>query len=820
VRVSLGGFGAGGRVVYEAPLRPWFLLGYGEGALGYSKRTGSGSTLRSIEPQRDGAFAEGTVAFYGQGEVRSGHMLTCAVNTRPPRDDVLFRRIEPDKYYPIYGDASELRFNTASRSGTYLRLDHRRYEAMLGDFRTDLGRTEFTKYDRSFNGVSAVARFARSAVRGFITRTDQITYLEEMRAEGTSGFYFLKHYPLVEHSENIRIEVRDRYRSERIVRVDYKQANRDYDINYLDGSILFKEPVPAFDESLNPVTIVVSYECWNSAEQNFIYGVRTAIAVRDSLEFGTTAVLEEEGVENSTLLGIDLTGQVREGLRVESEFAHSEKFLLGGGNAFRVLLRGEVERALTWSAYYRDVGESFFNPSFSGGKTELGSRKLGGDLVWRISQAFGVSTKGHRHAFRERDETKDYVDVVGHYTAGALAGQLGIAGAGHSDTRDGDDSEILLLTGLSLKGSSAQGEIQWDQVISGGGVEEYPNRIQARLSKRLWRNVSGTLKHEYRTASRTGTRHLTQLGLESSITKNMTAYSRYQIEGAIGGERGQATIGIKNRFVLLDDLTATVAAEELATVSGDRTEDYVSLSTGALYTPQDGDYRVKGNYEVRLERERRKHLAELAGLKRLSEQWAFLLKGDLWLSDEKIEEDHVKGSSTIGFSMRPSGRQALTILSLVKMEYERNSPAHPGAVDRELLSSIEANYRVSRAWELEGKLAARWVTNAFREYSADAAAFMYQAQVVRTIAKKWDAGLKGRLVYQRETSTMSYGGGIEIGRLAAHNLWVGAGYDFGGHDDQEESINSFTRNGFHVGMRLKFNEKIVSYFYGDRRADE
>ena len=76
---------------------------------------------------------------------------------------MLFRRIEPEKYYPIYGDASELRFNTASRSGTFLRLDHRRYGAMLGDFRTDLGTTEFTMYHRSFNGVSGEARFARDA---------------------------------------------------------------------------------------------------------------------------------------------------------------------------------------------------------------------------------------------------------------------------------------------------------------------------------------------------------------------------------------------------------------------------------------------------------------------------------------------------------------------------------------------------------------------------------------------------------------------------------------------------------------------------------
>jgi uncharacterized repeat protein (TIGR01451 family) len=807
VRVTLNDAGAAARVVYESPLRKWFLFGYGEGSAGYSSLSGTGSTHRLLEKHHD-----------GEGEVAPGHVLTCAVDTRPSRDDMLFRRIEPEKYYPIYGDAGELRFNTASRSGTFLQLDHRRYGAMLGDFRTDLGATEFTMYNRSFNGLTGEARFARGTVKAFVTRTDQVTYQEEIRAEGTSGFYFLKHYPLVENSEKIRIEVRDRYRPERIVRVDYKQINRDYDINYMDGSILFKESVPAFDESLNPVTIVASYECRGSGERNFIYGMRSATAVTDSLTLGATAVVEEEGVENYSLLGFDLTGQVRDGLRVAGEFAHSEKFLLGGADAFRLLLTGEQARAVRWNAYYRAVDENFFNSSFSGGKTELGGRKFGGDVAWKLNQAFGVSAKGFRYSFRERDETKDYVDLVGHCTTGLLEGKLGFAAAGHGDTRTGDQASVLMLTGLALKGPNTAGEIQWDQILAGEDVDEYPNRLQAKLSQRLWRAVSATLKHEYRTGSRTGTRHLTQLGLESNITESMQVYSRYQLEGAVSGERGQATMGAKKRFALAQDLAANVAVEKLATVSGTRAEDYFSFSTGAIYLPRANDYRVKGNYEIRLEPDRNKHLAELAALRRLSERWSMLVKGDLWFSDEKREDNHIKQSSTIAFALRPRAARNLTVLSLLQSRYERNSPAHPNAVDKEILSSVEANYTLGPAWELEGKLAGRRVVNSFRDYMASASAFMCQAQVIRIIAEKWDVSLKTRVVYQRETATTSYGGGLELGRLVSGRLWIGAGYDFGGHDDPDAPVNGFTQSGFHFGMRLKFNEKIMSYFYGGQES--
>jgi len=647
-----------------------------------------------------------------------------------------------------------------------------------------------------------------------------VTYQEEIRAEGTSGFYFLKHYPLVENSEKIRVEVRDRYRPERIVRVDYKLSGRDYDINYMDGSVLFKESVPVFDEDLNPVTIVASYECRGSGERNYIYGLRSAIAVRDSLELGTTAVLEEEGVENYTLLGFDLAGRIREGLGVEGEYAHSEKFLLGGGNAFRALLKGEAARAVRWSAYYRAIDDNFFNSSFSGGKTELGSVKIGGDLSWRVNRGFGASAQAYRHSFRERDETRDYADLVGHYTAGAVEGQAGFAAAGHGDAREGNQSAALLLTGLALKGSRTSGEIRWDQILAGDEVADYPNRLQAKLSQRLWRGVAATLKHEYRTGDRSGTRHLTQVGVESNLTESMQAYSRYQLEGAMSGERGQATMGIRNRFSPAEDLTATASLEKVATVSGDASEDYLSLSTGALYTPAKKDYRLKGNYEIRLEPARSKHLAELAAMKRMSERWSVLAKGDLWFSDEEREEDHVKGSSTIGFSVRPCAARKVEILSLVKTAYEKNSPAHPGAIDRELLGSIEATWAPRAAWELEGKLAARRVENSFRDYSASASAILYQAQAIRVVAKKWDVSLKARVVRQCETATTSYGGGLELGRLVAGNMWVGAGYDFGGHVDRDASVNGFARSGFHLGMRLKFNEKIMKYFDGGREVGE
>ena len=811
--VALEELTAESRLEYVSPMRDWFLFGFGEGDVGYSSLKGSGSTHRTYERYPDGLYAEGKLAFYGQGEVSTGHLLTMAVDTRPIVEDKLLDRIEPEKYYPIYGDASELRFNSYSKYGTYARLEHRSYSAMIGDYKTELGTMEFTRYDRTFSGFRGWGRRGRFDASAFMSYSDQITVQDELKANGTSGFYFLSHYPLLENSEKIRIEVRDRFRPEKIVRVDYYSINKDYDINYLDGSILFKKPILAFDENFNPRNIVVTYECRSADDNNIVAGIRPTVELADSLMMGVTAVIQDEGDHNYSLVGVDLAGHLWKDLFIESEYSHSDKFIRGSGDAFRLKLMGRHDRMLKWNAYYRDIDEDFFNPSFSGGKTELGSRKIGGDLDWRIGKGWSLLSKGYGHRYAERDETKSYADVKGHYRSGALDGSFGLAHAKFSDTRSGSASSGLIVASGGYGSENTKAELQLDKNVAGDDVPDYPDRIQAKLTQKIWRWLNGVLSYEYRSSSTSGSRHLTQLGVESSITENLSAYSRYRMEGAMSGERSQAMIGMKNRFKIKPGLTSTLSVEKLATVSGQDLEDFTAFVTEWLYTPIGRDYKLSGGYEIRLDRERTKHLIGFAALKRLSETWAGLLKADAWYSDEDVTMDQSKCSGRLGFSYRPAYRP-LSVLTMLKGTYEKNSPAYPGGVDKALVLMTEANYHLSDRWELEGKVIGRWVENSFRYLTVSSSSYMYQTQLIRLFGKAWDVSVAARVVQQIETGTLRYGGGIQAGRMIRENVWVGAGYDFGGHRDDGTEMNEFTQNGFHIGIKLKFDEKLLGYFNG------
>ncbi|OQX83167.1 MAG: hypothetical protein B6D63_06650, partial [Candidatus Latescibacteria bacterium 4484_7] len=209
-----------------------------------------------------------------------------------------------------------------------------------------------------------------------------------------------------------------------------------------------------------------------------------------------------------------------------------------------------------------------------------------------------------------------------------------------------------------------------------------------------------------------------------------------------------------------------------------------------------------------------KHLAGIAGLTRSSRRTACLFKGDLWFDDERVEPNRIKGSWTAAFATRPRSSDRLAVFSLLKGAYEHNSPAHPDAVDKDVLLSIEVNYAFSPDWQVQGKVAGKWAKKTFKEFTNGSSTYLYEGELIRAIGSKWDVRLKGRFVHQIETRSLRFGSGIEIGRVAAEGLWLGVGYDCSGQRDSLTPENEFTSRGLYVRMRYKFTEKILGLFNG------
>ena len=113
--------------------REWILVGLVEGTLGYREISDS-MELAADAGIEHGLSDDGRIAFFAKGQVR-GAVLTAAFDSDGDRDDVpLGGVIDPDRYYVLYGDNTEQRFDAASRERLYLRIERDAFSALFGDF--------------------------------------------------------------------------------------------------------------------------------------------------------------------------------------------------------------------------------------------------------------------------------------------------------------------------------------------------------------------------------------------------------------------------------------------------------------------------------------------------------------------------------------------------------------------------------------------------------------------------------------------------------------------------------------------------------------
>ena len=93
--------------------------------------------------------------------------------------------------------------------------------------------------------------------------------------DGTSGPYKLSRTDLVANSDRLRIEVRDRIRSEVVVETQQLARFIDYSIDYLTGVVTFKQPIQSRDPAFNPVYVVAEYETLTRNDGGTTAGART-----------------------------------------------------------------------------------------------------------------------------------------------------------------------------------------------------------------------------------------------------------------------------------------------------------------------------------------------------------------------------------------------------------------------------------------------------------------------------------------------------------------------------------------------------------------
>ena len=299
-------------------------------------------------------FVNGQLAFYYKGLVKGEWLLTAAADTRDepvrnlfsnfaskdPQD--LLRRIDPNRYYPVYGDDSTTVQDAPTSGKFYVRLERGDSSVLWGDFQTHLTGTDFIQYSRTLYGLNvryrspettALGEKAR-AVDGFWADPGTLESRQEFRGTGGS-LYYLQNQDISVGSEQVWVQVRDRD-SGLVLSVTPLLPAQDYDINYLQGRILLHSPLSATANSTtvvhsggldgDPVYLVVTYEYVPdfSNPSTLALGGHASEWFGDHFQLGLSGYHQGDPGQEQDLRGIDATLRYKPGTYLKSEYAHSD----------------------------------------------------------------------------------------------------------------------------------------------------------------------------------------------------------------------------------------------------------------------------------------------------------------------------------------------------------------------------------------------------------------------------------------------------------------------------------------------------------------
>lgn len=336
----------------KIPRDDWFYVALADLTVG--RRFGDAGIETVREGEYDKVYTRGRLAFYLKGKIKGEYLLTAAADTREdelrdlfrnfdakdPR--ALLRRIDPDDYYPVYGDDSTIVDDAPTSGKFYVRLERGDSHVMWGNYKTRITGTEFMHSDRGLYGASAVYRSQettsfgerRTEVTAYAAQPDTLPQRDEFLATGGSA-YFLKRQDITIGSETLAIEVRDPV-SGRVVERRTLRHGEDYTIDYLQGVVILRRPLSSSGGTSGPVRdgalgggrvyLVAQYEFTPLSREvdGYVYGGRAQHWFGDNVRVGVTGMNEKTGDADQRSLGADIRIRHSETTWLEAEIARSK----------------------------------------------------------------------------------------------------------------------------------------------------------------------------------------------------------------------------------------------------------------------------------------------------------------------------------------------------------------------------------------------------------------------------------------------------------------------------------------------------------------
>jgi len=843
IRVSVGSIFDEERIEFLPDLRPLIAAGILEGTIRLREplnianvdNDGFEQELKELSYSMNNFTADARFAFFLKGKVSGRALLTAGFDSEKEKEERLFRDIRPEEYYPVYGEAAIRGYDAQSSGRLYVRLDRGKTYVLYGDFVTQQNNPDIQlgAYNRSQNGVKTHFEQGALQVDAFGVSSVSARRIEEFRAQGISR-YELPDNDLIDNSEIIEIITYDR---EQLVGLDTTGVPNDpsliisrerltrftdYVVDPFTGVITFKAPISSVDASFNPVYIRATYEVENDDERYLIGGVGANVEVADGLNIGAGIVQDNNPENEFTLATSNLNLKLSGKTEVVAELAYTDSENNGNGTAGRVEIQHRGDKLDITTSVGRS-SENFRNEGASLGqsRTEARSRaRLDVAKSTKLAAEFQLSRND-----TTGDQTLGGLASVQQSIGTGINAEVGVRYSEKTSKTAADVTNINLRSKLTadlpfVKGASTFGEYEQDlnasdrRLIAVGGDYKIKSFAKAFARHEFVSSTGGR-----NTLSSTAQRNSTVFGLSADYLKNGQVFSEYRMDDAQEGRSGQASIGLRNRFVIREGLGMNAGFERIFTVQGPNRNDGTSISTAIDYT---GSAKWKGTAraEARFGQNSDTYLNSLGYGVKINTDWTALARNIISISSSSNQAgiQKIQQRLQLGAAYRDSDTNMFDALFRYEFKYEKDDNIAPEFYRTAHVFSSHLNYKPQSNLVLSGRVAAKYAKSADDLQTNTSFLELVSGRALYDLNDRWDAGINASLLANSDFTTRDYGLGVELGYIVATNLRLAGGFNFFGYEDEDLAVNNYTQPGTYLGFSYKFDERVFTSLAPNRAA--
>jgi uncharacterized repeat protein (TIGR01451 family) len=787
--------------------RPTIMVGLAEMSFG--------SAIPEVSLRGEQGNRRNRISFFYSGQLGAQNSLTLSYDSQRPINRTtgrnrLFQLDPMDRAYPVFGDSST-RFEAAqSNSKLYARLDHKRSYAMFGDLDAEMDQVPLAGYTRKLTGVKL---HLENSGGDFVTVSGakpDTSFSREVFPAGGLSIMQLGHGEILQGSETVAIEVRDRRNPEIIISRELLARSIDYNLDPVTGELFLLRLISTFDSGLNLKQIVVTYEHQATGMSSSVYtarGRKTFAGLGVKLGF-STVMQRQEAAPGFLVGGLDLEKSMpRHGLlRVawatskgeisntvgggsvvdEAEAAHN-------GNAFSLdYVQPFAFHEAVLHARYQGASAGFLNPF--GSTVTPGSRR--GEVTFDFKPRRGAVlrfglTKEDNHT-ENVDNSRMTFSVAGEQTIKERV-RLHF-GYDHRNFVD-DLNAKTTSSDLVTVGAEVQVTDKLDVSIKreqnvGEADPTYPNQttLAANYKVSAWTRIFLTERMasaaimpigDFSQTGFAGTnaRRETTLGVESRFGKYTSLIGRYQMENGSDGADTFAVFGMQNRLPITKALALELGYERGFHLAGEG-QSFNSATLGLGWTPND-NFKASAHYEIR-DRGGNGQLIAFGAAGRLTEGITVLSRMR-WSESSFNGRDSatVDGLAALAFRPLKSDRAGLLFSFNHRALSQSGVAGLAASRDRLDTAATDGYYQATKRLELYGRFALRFAANGEPALPfVSTLTYLAQARAQYRLTTRLDWAGETRLIFQPSSQTRRSVYGTELGLWAMPDLRVGLGYNF------------------------------------------